>query len=112
MLATLNSRILLNRTVDRNKTAAVYNDWHSSDRSGGTRSKNSADVIQIHTKVETAIRMDPYHTVSYFPHHGMTDSLSKELLGGINYLFVQNREYQLDSCSVVNKCKEQISAPP
>lgn len=63
VLATLNSRISLNRTVDRHKTAAIYNDWHSSDRSGATLSRDYTDVIQIHTKVETAIMMDPCHTV-------------------------------------------------
>lgn len=62
MLATLNSRILLNRTVDQHKTAAIYDDWHSSAHSGGTPSGNSPNVIQIHTKVETAIEMDPYHS--------------------------------------------------
>lgn len=75
VLATLNSRILLNQTVDRHKTAAVYNNWHSSDRSGGMPSRNSADVIQIHTKVETSIMMDPYDAVSHLPRQGMTDSL-------------------------------------
>lgn len=64
VLATLNSRISLNRTVDRHKSAAIYNDWHSSDRSGGVPSRNSADVIQIHTKVKTAVKMDPYHANS------------------------------------------------
>ncbi|KAG1760604.1 hypothetical protein EDD22DRAFT_900553 [Suillus occidentalis] len=64
VLATLNSRIILNKTVDRHKTAAVYNNWHSSDHSGETPSRNSADVIQIHTKVETSIMMDPYDASS------------------------------------------------
>ncbi|KAG2153280.1 hypothetical protein DEU56DRAFT_955304 [Suillus clintonianus] len=60
MLATLNSRTSLNKSVDRFKTAAIYDDWHSSSHSGGTPARNSANVIQIHTKVETTIEMDPY----------------------------------------------------
>ncbi|KAG1746481.1 hypothetical protein EDB19DRAFT_1689855 [Suillus lakei] len=60
ILATLNSRILLNKTVDRHKTAAIYDDWHSSSHSGGTPTRDSANVIQIHTKVETTIEMDPF----------------------------------------------------
>jgi len=56
LLATLNSRILLNRSLDRQKSPALYEDWHASSRP----SRNPSDVIQIHTKVETIVETDAY----------------------------------------------------
>ncbi|KAG0702872.1 hypothetical protein DFH29DRAFT_473042 [Suillus ampliporus] len=62
MLATLNSRTMLNKSVDQHKTAAIYEDWRSSSHSGGmhTGPSRNANVIQIHTKVETVMEMDRY----------------------------------------------------
>ncbi|KAJ8589649.1 hypothetical protein M405DRAFT_202368 [Rhizopogon salebrosus TDB-379] len=56
LLATLNSRILLNRSLDRQKSPALYEDWHANSHP----SRNSSNVIQIHTKVETTIETDAY----------------------------------------------------
>lgn len=47
--------------VDRHKTAALHEDWHSSARS--TPSRHSANA---HPKVETAIEMNLYRPISYF----------------------------------------------
>ncbi|KAH7919090.1 hypothetical protein BV22DRAFT_1041234 [Leucogyrophana mollusca] len=63
LLATLNARLALNNTIKGLKPPAVWEDPNLSRTHSGS-GMNHNTFIQIHTRVETNVEMDPYPDVS------------------------------------------------
>ncbi|KAH0829163.1 hypothetical protein J3R83DRAFT_2672 [Lanmaoa asiatica] len=71
LLATLNARLVLRNPSDKRKLVAVWectaSNPLSSTRQMGTRTMPST-TIEVHTKVETDIELDPYPLGNPFKH--------------------------------------------